>query len=123
MREVNKSRERRSHERHVVSINEKEALFRLQHNGRWHRIHDVIDVSSSGIGLRIADAIDAGTPIKISFMSRELEVVLGAKVCWCHAGTQDVSIAGAAEIYRVGVEFDPQRLADRVLMFMALRKY
>src|SRR3569833_3010431 len=107
MREVNMSRERRRHERHVVRINEKEALFRLQHIGRWHRILDVNDVSISGIGLRFAEAIDAGTPIKISFMSRDLEVVLGAGGGWCHAGTQDVGGAGTTEIYRVGVEFDP----------------
>src|SRR3569833_1723678 len=110
-------------ERQVVRINEKEAMFRLKHNGRWLRIHDVNDVSISGIGLRFAEAIDAGTPIKICFMSRDLEVVLGAKVCWCHACTQDVSIAGTTGGYRVGVEFDPQRLDDSMLMFMALRKY
>lgn len=117
------SHERRRHERHVVRINEKEAMFRLQHNGKWHRIQNVNDVSISGIGLHFTEAIDAGTSIKISFMSRGLEVVLGAKVCWCHASSKDVSIAGTTEVYRLGVEFDPQRIDDSMLMFMALRKY
>src|SRR3569832_1145798 len=99
MREVNMSRERRRHERHVVRINEKEAMIRLQHNGRWHRIPDVNDVSISGLGQRFAEAIDAGTPIKISFMSRVCEEKQRGLVCWCHAGTQDVCFAGTIEIF------------------------
>src|SRR3569832_2440232 len=110
MREVNMSRERRRHERHVVRINEKEALFRLQHNGRWHRIHDVNDVSISGIGLRFAEAIDAGTPIKNSNKTHKKKKEQKTKKNKKHTNTQDNKNAGTTEIYRVGVEFDPQRL-------------
>src|SRR3569832_2435822 len=98
MREVNMSRERRRHERHVVRINEKETKFRLQHIGRWLRIHDVNDVSISEKNQQNAEAIDAGTPIKISFMSRDLEVEQKAKENRRHTSTQDVSIAGTTEI-------------------------
>lgn len=117
------SKERRRHERHALRLNAKEVMFRLQYQGKWHRIENVNDVSVSGIGLHFTEAIETGTPVKISFMSRDLEIVLGAKVCWCQAGVQDVSIVGTTETYRVGIEFDPQRIDDSMLMFMALRKY
>ena len=117
------SRERRRHERHLIRLNEKKAFFRLHAGGKWHGIHDVYDVSVSGIGLRFSEALDVGTPIKISFTSYDLEIVLGAKVCWCRPGTEIISIAGTTETYRLGIEFDLERVDDNMLMFMALRKY
>lgn len=117
------SRERRRHERHVIRIDEKAAFFRLHHNGKWRPLEGVHDVSVSGMGLRHSEAIDPDTPIKVSFTSRDLEVVLNARVRWCQSIPQDIAVTGELDVYRLGIEFDPQRMEDSMLMFMALRKY
>ncbi len=117
------SRERRRHERRVIRIPDKEAFFRLHIHEKWHTINDVHDASISGMGINFTEAIDKETPVKILFVSRDFEIVLGARVCWCQHTAQDISIAGTTEVYRLGIEFDPGRGEDNMLMFMALRKY
>src|SRR3569623_1753858 len=79
------SRERRRDERQIIRINEKEVIFRLHLNDRWHTLRHVNEVSFSGMGLRFGEAIGAGTPIKIAFATRDLEIILRATVCWCTA--------------------------------------
>jgi len=113
------SRERRRDERQIIRINEKEVFFRLHLNGRWHPLRHVHDVSISGMGLRFAEAIGAGTPIKIAFATRDLEIILRATVCWCTAHGHGT----ASEFHRLGIEFDAKQRDDSMLMFMALRKY
>lgn len=113
------SRERRRDERKVIRINEKEVFFRLHLNGRWHPLRQVHDVSISGMGLSFAEAIGAGTPVKIACAMRDLEIILCATVCWCTAHDQEA----ANGFHRLGVEFDAKQRDDSMLMFMALRKY
>lgn len=116
------SQDRRRHERRIIRIPNNEAFFRLHVHDKWHPINNVHDASISGIGIWFAEAVSGGTPVKILFVSRDFEIVLSARVCWCQSGDQDGALTGG-DTHRLGIEFDPKRLEDNVLMFMALRKY
>src|SRR3569623_3637652 len=102
------SRERRRDERQIIRINEKEVFFRLLLNGRWHPLRHVHDVSISGMGLRFAEAIGAGTPIKIAFATRDLEIILRATVSWCTAHGQGT----ASEFHRLGLKYEAKQRDD-----------
>lgn len=117
------SRERRRHERRILRIPDKEAFFRLHINGKWHAINSVHDASISGMGIWFTDEVGGDTPAKILFVSHDFEIVLDARVRWCQHSAQDISVAGTTEVYRLGIEFEPSRAEDNMLMFMALRKY
>ncbi len=117
------SEEHRRHPRHIIRMAAVQGEFLLTAYDHEHRLTQVHDLSISGMGVFLNQALPPDTAVSIRYMARDIEVTVRARVAWWQRSTQTLGESGATENYRLGLEFNRREMENNMLLFMALRKY
>ena len=106
--------ERRGHDRESLAKAEIPGKFLIETDGASQTFNQVCDVSISGMGLVLNNAMNTGQEIKIKYVSEDFSVAINAVVAWCVPDQDD---------HRVGIQFSSEDLDANVMLFMTLREY
>lgn len=91
------------------------ATFLLRTAGGDRAVTRIIDASLSGAGLLTRYPLTPGERIRLSHRRADGELSLDALVAWC--------TAHPAELYTIGVSFDPADRPASAAFFLSLRPY
>lgn len=104
--------------RQNIQLEEVNGTFCLQAQDKSYDSTLVCDVSVSGVGLKLSEPLEVGTPVDIVFSAGDWKIAVEGRVIWCNVGEQSAKSAGA---YRMGIKFDPRNANNNVIFFMASR--
>jgi len=106
--------ERRGHDRESLAKADIPGQFLIECEGNSQGFSLVSDVSISGMGLTVSQAIDVGKEVQIKYVSDEFNVCINAVVVWCLIDEKET---------RIGVSFSAEDLDANVMLFMTLREF
>jgi len=107
--------DKRNHERKNLASDQIPGLFSISVKGDKIEFRKVNDVSISGMGIYLENAIDVDKDIQVSYESDDFSVTINAEVAW-KVNAEDGGI-------RIGVQFSNESMDDNVMLFMTMREY
>ncbi len=107
--------ERREHERKNLRTEDVPGQFTIDTDNEVLVFSEVNDVSVSGMGVRLSQALEEGQAVVTKYLSTDFQIALPATVAWCHERDDGD--------YDVGVSFSSDNMNENVLFFMTLREY
>lgn len=111
----------RRHERHRIHLEELAGSFSLFAGDTQFQYMRVNDVSPSGAGLMISQALPIGTPVRLTFTAGEWAVTVEGNVAWCRRQALPLGTSELRESFRVGLRFNGEN-GERNMMFFHASK-
>ncbi|MCB1950266.1 PilZ domain-containing protein [Nitrosomonas sp.] len=114
--------EDRRYERTQLDYENTDECFHIEVYDQRYVLNRVHDVSVSGTGIQISNAIEPGTPVKLVFRSGDHTVSVNGTTVWCAPIPLGLETSTAEPAYRTGIQFDTK---DRncSMFFMAMRDF
>lgn len=113
------SEDLRQHERIRIRHEELCGTFNLHANEQSFRYLRVHDVSAAGAGIVVAEPLNRGTEVKITFTAGDWAVTVSGHVAWCRRQSLPMGDASISESFRVGIRFDNENPERNLLFFRA----
>jgi hypothetical protein len=110
-------KDKRRSSRSGLTIENHNNFFFLHCGDKVYEIQHIRDVSISGVGLELQEALPAGDQIVLKYNSDDFQLSINGVIKWSERG--DSSDGRHA----VGIEFDTANRQNNSLFFLALRKY
>jgi len=97
--------------------------FFLDHGDKTYQFSRVHDVSISGLGLYLPQAIAPDTHISVRYHAPDLVLSLNSQVIWCEEVGSNESVQPGCPPYRLGIRHIIDNKSAAMLFFMAIRQH
>ena len=98
---------------------ESQVSIRLEADDRYYELAHITDVSHFGAGLRISEALPAGTLARLIMHVEDEKYTVRGNVRWCRSHVTEDQVPQ----YQIGMSFDPQDMKNNMQFFAVLGRY
>lgn len=108
--------------RQSINLEEVNGSFRVETKYKAYEAAVICDVSVSGAGIELAEPLDVGMTVDLTFSAGDWKISVEGRVIWCSMrSSRNDGLTHSPETYRMGVKFNPRNSNNNVIFFMASR--